>query len=260
MALKVILKADGTEVILPVTPEAVQTVFAWNIEKVNIHGLGDVAYYGERSAQPISIPFLIPSNTRSYAFPGGYVGNTYGFIEQLQTWMKEKKKLRYIVGDTGINDEVLIQSVDYGESDGTRDLSGTITLQQTQSVQVSAGGSSGRADEETSSAVAEDQNYTIKKGDTLWNIAKQYYGDPQKCWQLAEYNGIKNANLIQAGATIKIPDVSALSGLTYSGSKGTVSVQSVDEAATAADRQNVGAGAGGGNSGMSLNTWYGTVT
>lgn len=234
MALKVILKADGTEVILPVTPESVQSVFAVNTEKVNIHGLGDVAYYGERSAQPISIPFLIPSSERPYAFSGGYVGNTYGFIEQLQTWMKEKKKVRYIVGDTGINDEVLIQSVDFGETDGTRDLSGTISLQQTQTVQVSVG-SGGRADEETGAA-GEDQNYTIQKGDTLWNIAQQYYGDPQKCWQLAEYNGIKNANLIQAGATLKIPDVSALSGLTYSGSRGTVSVQSVNNAATAADR------------------------
>jgi hypothetical protein len=265
MALKVILKADGTEVILPVTPESIQTAIEWNIEKVNIHALGDVAYYGERAMRTISLPFLIPSNERAYAFSGGYVGNTYGFIEVLSGWMKDKKKVRYIVGDTSINDLVLIETIEYGEDDGTRDLTGTITLQQTQEVSTDTG--SARSEEETTTTTAEDQSYTIQKGDTLWNIAQQYYGDATLCWQLAEYNDISNANLIQAGATIKIPDASALSNLTYSGSKESVSVAKINKAATAADVEKattplpgVGAGAGGGNSGKNLSVWVGTLT
>ena len=44
--------------------------------------------------------------------------------------------------------------------------------------------------------------YTIKKGDTLSEIAKEYGTTVKK---LQSINGIKNANKIYAGDTIKIP-------------------------------------------------------
>ena len=49
-------------------------------------------------------------------------------------------------------------------------------------------------------------NYTIKKGDTLSKIAKQY-GTTVSA--LASANSIKDANKIRAGATINIPDAAA---------------------------------------------------
>ena len=39
-------------------------------------------------------------------------------------------------------------------------------------------------------------NYTVKKGDTLWAIAKQYLGSGTKYPQIASENNIKNPNLI----------------------------------------------------------------
>lgn len=60
--------------------------------------------------------------------------------------------------------------------------------------------------------------YTVKKGDTLWAIAKKYLGDGSKCWNLAKLNGIKNPNLIYVGQKLKIQDVKAstASGAGYS--------------------------------------------
>lgn len=47
-----------------------------------------------------------------------------------------------------------------------------------------------------------EKTYTVKKGDTLSAIAKEY----DTTWQaLAEYNGIGNANLIYIGQKIRIP-------------------------------------------------------
>ena len=43
--------------------------------------------------------------------------------------------------------------------------------------------------------------YTIKRGDTLWGIAKRYRTTISR---LAQINGIKNPNLIYAGRTIYI--------------------------------------------------------
>ena len=56
----------------------------------------------------------------------------------------------------------------------------------------------------------EETLYTIKKGDTLSGICRQAYGDSSLYGKLAQYNGIKNANIIYAGNTIKIPDKSIL--------------------------------------------------
>ena len=54
------------------------------------------------------------------------------------------------------------------------------------------------------------QSYVVVKGDTLWAIARKYYGDPQLCWRLASYNQIKNANLIFPGQIVRLPDKGAL--------------------------------------------------
>lgn len=55
------------------------------------------------------------------------------------------------------------------------------------------------------------QYYTVKKGDTLWAIAKKYLGDGSKCWNLAKLNGLKNPNLIKVGQKLKIQDVKSSS-------------------------------------------------
>ncbi len=47
-------------------------------------------------------------------------------------------------------------------------------------------------------------NYTVKKGDTLWEIAKQYLGSGKKFPQIASENNIKNPNLIYPGQVLKI--------------------------------------------------------
>jgi len=55
------------------------------------------------------------------------------------------------------------------------------------------------------------QYYTVKKGDTLWAIAKKYLGDGSKCWNLAKLNDLKNPNLIKVGQKLKIQDVKSSS-------------------------------------------------
>lgn len=49
--------------------------------------------------------------------------------------------------------------------------------------------------------------YTVKKGDSLWKIAKKYYGSGGKYTKIynANKNQIKNPNLIRVGMKLKIP-------------------------------------------------------
>lgn len=49
-------------------------------------------------------------------------------------------------------------------------------------------------------------SYTIKKGDTLWGIAKRVYGDGSKYKKIVSANSsIKNPNLIYVGQVIVLP-------------------------------------------------------
>ena len=51
--------------------------------------------------------------------------------------------------------------------------------------------------------------YTIAKGDTLWGIASEFYGDGSKYPQIVEANleVIKDADLIYPGQVIRIPEL-----------------------------------------------------
>ena len=51
----------------------------------------------------------------------------------------------------------------------------------------------------------DDQTYTIAAGDNLSKVSKLFYGNANKYEQIAQANGMADANKIQAGQTIKIP-------------------------------------------------------
>ena len=59
----------------------------------------------------------------------------------------------------------------------------------------------------TAASKPSGQNYTVKRGDCLWNIAKKYYGNGSKYTTIynANRDKIKNPNLIYPGQKLTIP-------------------------------------------------------
>jgi len=51
--------------------------------------------------------------------------------------------------------------------------------------------------------------YTVKKGDTLYNISEHFYGDASKYKVIMEYNNITDPTKIQIGQVLDIPDINA---------------------------------------------------
>jgi len=54
------------------------------------------------------------------------------------------------------------------------------------------------------------QTYTVQQGDSLFNIAKKFYGDGYKYKLLALYNHIDNPDTLEVGQTLKIPPLEDL--------------------------------------------------
>ena len=57
-------------------------------------------------------------------------------------------------------------------------------------------------------AVPSEQIYTVKSGDTLSSIAKQYYGDASKWQKIMDANNdvLKSPSSLQLGQKLKIPE------------------------------------------------------
>jgi len=51
------------------------------------------------------------------------------------------------------------------------------------------------------------QQYRVKRGDTLWSIAQHLYGDPTVWPEVAKANGIPNGNFILIGMNLKLPTI-----------------------------------------------------
>lgn len=49
--------------------------------------------------------------------------------------------------------------------------------------------------------------YTIKRGDSLWEIAAREYGDPGLWRHIADKNSIENPRILEAGRAITIPPI-----------------------------------------------------
>ena len=52
---------------------------------------------------------------------------------------------------------------------------------------------------------AEGVPYTVRWGDTLWDIAEAFYRNPWLYPRIARFNNIRNPNLIISGTTIRVP-------------------------------------------------------
>ena len=54
-------------------------------------------------------------------------------------------------------------------------------------------------------APAPARTHTIRKGDTLWSVAKKFYGDGKRWKEIAAANDIANESKLPIGKVLRIP-------------------------------------------------------
>ena len=200
----------GTEMCLPVTPKDFTVEHGMTVETIGIHALGDVVVPTYHAVSAIKLDCIFPAQDYPFVVDKTYPSQPYKYVERFISWANGKNELRLIVSNTEVNLPVFVEYIQYGERDGTNDIYATISLREyrkTGAVKYESSNSLATRAVEGTGTVKKETNYVIKSGDTLSAICRKYYGDSSKAMytKLANYNGIKNPNLIYTGNVLKIP-------------------------------------------------------
>ncbi len=195
--------------VLPVTPESFEVSHGINIETVNIHTAGDVVIAGCGTLPTFKIDCMFPASNYTFNNEETNCDDPYSYVWKLEEWCDNRTVLRFIVSEV-LNAPVLIEDIVYGERDGTNDVYATLTLRKYRELTAAQNDDTGNSSRSDDASAETPETYTIQSGDTLWAICRKFYGEPTIYQKLADYNGIKNPNLIYAGDTLKIPDKSLL--------------------------------------------------
>jgi len=200
---------DG-KIQLPVKPSDFTVTVTHKNTVVNVIQLGDINLMGKTGLREVTLASFFPA--RDYNFSNNSNRKEpLTYVEKLDGWRKSGSPVRVII--TGVlNMEATIESFSYGEQDATGDIYYTLYLKEYKKIKTKKATvtiATVKPSTRTTKAAesSSGKTYTVKSGDCLWKIAKQFYGNEADYTKIynANTDKIKNPNLIYAGQVLTIP-------------------------------------------------------
>lgn len=210
-------------VLLPVNPEK----FTWKVKNANktmtLINEGEVNFLRDAGLTELEFDVLIPAVQHSFAkYDGGFKSPSYftDYFEKLKT---DKEPFQFIVsrqmpdGKLLFDNNLTVSMESYTVKEEAKngfDLTVSIKLKQykpygTKIVKVEANNATvvKQREQTNSPAPKKDTTYESKAHDTLYNIARKYYGD-DSMWEVLYYvnaNVIKSPNELGTGRVLTLP-------------------------------------------------------
>ena len=178
---------------LPVKPSDYTVSVSHKNTVVNVIQVGDVNLIGNTGLREISLKSFFPA--KDYNFSNNAGGTP----------------IRVIITGT-LNMEATVESFVWGEQDATGDIYYTCNLKEYKKIKtkratvtIATVKPTVRATKPQATNTA--RTYTVKRGDCLWKIAKQFYGSGAQYTKIynANRDKIKNPNLIYPNQVLTIP-------------------------------------------------------
>ena len=205
--MEMYLKKDDKDIFrFPILPSAINVQDYAITNDSNITGLGDVTVFGGKGLRTIEISSFFPNPKRKYSFVS-YTDypKQYDCVSKIKKWMDKGEVLRFIVTGTEINFQVRITDFEYSEQDGTRDVYFTINLKEYRKIKISSTtpkkkktDNKDRTDTKETDNKPKQKTYTVKSGDTLYDIAKKHYGKGSDYKKIIEKNKAKYPSLAKS--------------------------------------------------------------
>ena len=219
MAYSIYFRYNGKKYKLPVNPEEIKRSRVLNVETYQVLKTGQVSIPSYCALEEFRFEAGFPSQDYHYVNSGAKADADY-YEKMFKKAQKNMTPVQFIASND-INDDisvrVLVKSVEAVEKageEGDKYLSLTLMEYKAPSrryvaVQTPEGTvkqEDTAAAPETNPAVTENKTHTVQSGDTLWGIAKTYYGNGAQYTKIVSANpGIKNPNLIYPGQVFTIP-------------------------------------------------------
>ena len=192
----------------PVFPSSFSINGKAAVNSSSILKIGEIVTFGGVALKSISISSFFPNKDYTFCDYTGFP-SPYDCVNKLKKWMEQGLILRYIITETDVNMEVFIESFKHGKQDGTNDVYFTLSLKEYKRIQIPKVNTNN--DEKLSSVkdvpltkgfeVKKQRTHKVSKGDSLWSLAKKYYGNGDLWKKIYDANKklIKNPDIIQDG-------------------------------------------------------------
>ena len=210
--------------LLPVPPESIQTKIQNQNSTITLINEAEYNFLKSPGLTEISFDILLPAFKYPFAvYENGFKDQKY-YLDEIKKLKLDKKPFKFSVNrelpngkglyDTEFKNVSLEEYTIKEEADNGFDLTVSIELKEyntnkTSTSDISEDGTiteEKQREESSSAPLADNQNYTVKSGDTLWALAKFYYGDGSKYSLISSVNpNITNPNLIYPGQVLVIP-------------------------------------------------------
>lgn len=186
---------------LPILPPSFEVETGNLNTTININEIGNIKLIGKSDLKKITLETFFPARNYSFCEYTGFP-QPYSCVEMIEGWRKSGKPIRLIITGTPINLAMAIEIFKFGERDGSGDVYYTLELEEyvfTQLKQVTQTSTNGY--EQTNNRPAKEvaNEYIVKSGDTLWEIAKRTTGNGVNYKTIAKKNNIANPNVISPG-------------------------------------------------------------
>lgn len=223
MSYSVYFRFNGKKYKLPVNPEEIKRSRKLQVETYQVLGTGQVSVPSYCGLEEISFEAEFPSQEYHYVETTGRFRDADYYEKMFRRAQKDKTLIRFIASN-GITDDISMQvsviSVEATEKAGEEgDKYISLKLQEHRGpgkryVAIMPGDTAEDpvmqedAAQPENPAVTENKTHTVVSGDTLWGIAKKYYGNGALYTKIYEANSgmIKNPNLIYPGQVFTIPE------------------------------------------------------
>lgn len=206
---------------IPMLPETVDIQYGTNFLSYSILDIGDVKLPLGETVTELSWDGIFPGADKKAA---PYIHGKWSDPKNLQNafnvMRKAGDKLRVLITDTPINNEVYINTFEVKYGGGNSDYNYSINFTAAKKITVSTISTSSTSSSSTSksssrASAPKPKTVTVKKGDSLWEIAQKYLGNGKRYTDIYSLNKTlmdqytkKNHDskyTIYVGETLKLP-------------------------------------------------------